>query len=119
MAIYPRLASMQIPTRNPILTRMISLTSMRRLIRFQGCGLGPPNPNPRQIILTRLARLTRLDRLPRLARVDRLPILTRLRSITSLNRQAIRTRLEVTVRRTRMTRMVSLTRRNRIIRGYG
>ena len=98
MGISPRLASMKIPARKPILTRMDSLNSMRRLIRFQGWGLGRPNPNPGQITLTRLDRLTRMARLPRLARATRLPRHTRLTiltCITSSNSQSILTRLEV------------------------
>ena len=122
MAIYPRLASMEIPTRKPRLTRMNSLTSLRRLIRFQGWDLGRPHPSPRQIILTRLDRPTRMARRPRPSRVSRLPRQTRLNRltcITSLKRQTILTRLAVMVRRTRLTRMVSLPRQHILIRGQG
>ena len=96
MSINPRLTSMEIRTRNHRLSRMYSLTCLRRLIRFQGCGLGRPNPNPRQIILTMLDRLTRMARAPRLSRVTRLPRHTRLTSITSLDRKTILTRMDVT-----------------------
>ena len=122
MGIYTRLASMEIATGKPRLTRLVSLTRLRRLIRRQGWGLGRPNPNRRQIILNMMARLTRMTGVPRLSRVTRLPRqsrLTRLTSITSLTRQTILARLEVLDRRTRLTRMVSLPRRNRLIRGSG
>ena len=114
MAIYPRLGSIEIPTRNPIMTSTAILTSLRRIIiRVQGGGLGRPHPNPRQIILTRLYRLTRMARMPRFSRLTKLPRhtgMTRLTSITSLNTQTILRRLAVMVRRTRLTRMVSRIR---------
>ena len=111
---------MRIPIRKPRLPRTVSLNSLRRLIRFQGWVLGRPNPNDRQNIRTRQARLTRATSLPILARVNRLPgktRLTRMTSITSSTRKTILTRLAVMDRRTRLNRLVSLTRRRIFIRG--
>ena len=122
MGIQPRLDSMGSSTRPPRLTRMVSLTRLRRLIRCHGWCLGRPNPNPGQIILTTLDRLTRTNRLPRLSRATRLPRqtrMTRLGSITSLTRKTILTRSEVMTRRTRLARMIILTRRRRLIRCQG
>ena len=120
MAINPRLGNMRIPIRHPRLTRTVSLTRLRSLIRCQGWVLGRPNPNASQIILTRMDRLNRITSLPRLSRVNILPRKTRLTmltSITSLDGGAILNRMAVIDSRTRLTIMVSLTRRHGLIRG--
>ena len=113
---------MELPTRNPRPTRRVSLTRLRILIRCQGWVLARPNPNPGQLILTRMDRLTRATRFRRRDRAHRLPRHTRLTiltSITSSTRKPILTRLAVMARRTRLTRMVSLTRWRRLISGAG
>ena len=112
MEIYTRLASMVIPTMAPILTRMGSLDRLRSLIRFQGLCVFPPNPNHRQIILTRLDRLTRMTRLPRLDRGTSVPRHTRMprmQSITTTTWPTILQRLNRTARLTRMDMLSCLT----------
>ena len=90
---------------------------MRRIFKCNGRGLGLPNPNDKQIILTRADRLTRTNGAPVVSRVRRFPIRTRPKGITSSTMAAILTRQEVMDRRTRMTRLASLNRRRRIFRG--
>ena len=109
MAFNPRQASMRIRISDPREARMVSLTRVRRLIRCQGWGLGRPNPNDRQIILTRITIPRRLSRANRLRRQTRQTILT---SITSLDGETILNRTAVIDRRTRLTRMPSMARRH-------
>ena len=116
VAIHPRQDSMGISTRKISLTRAASLTRLRRPIRFRDRRLGPPNTNPRQIILTWMDRVDRMTRIPRFPSSDRLPRNSRkinLTCITSWDGYTILTRLGVMARRSRQTRIVILTRRRR------
>ena len=59
---------------------MVILPRPRRLIREYDWGRASPNPspNPRQIILARMAKLARMNRFPKLTRLPRQTTMTRL-----------------------------------------
>ena len=63
---------------------MVIIPTPHRLIRGYGWGQATPNPipNPRQIILARMAKLARMYRHPKLTRLPRQTTLTRLTRMT-------------------------------------